>query len=469
MSKAIDEDLAHAARFLDEEDFTYLRLDWISDDPPMLAISHRLSERWKDTVTPLRRSKRDMATAFNVVLTAIEVCSGYAREWLRIPIYDAIYTGATQRSPAFNRDILDALKWLIAEPFLQLADGRRVIQKKSHDQLYLPMAYELTHRWRSEISPTPISARKYIRRNPLSNYIQVRKTIRKGKRKLKVQVQPSAAKRHEHNEMIKATEQMLTAYDKLMNDTVIKLGNDLIPSYQTTLTRIFSNGRYQEGGRFYGYMQGRKKAERRSLTFDGQAVLEMDYTAIHPTILYELEGLSPLNDPYSIEGFERDDVKVAFNILINRKGHQKGDAAAVASNLEIGISQATRLCNALYTLHEPIKHRFNTGYGLELQRIDSDVMEQVLSTFVTRKKPIIPVHDSALVRVADEELLFLAMRDAYCDVLQLKIPERTFNKVLDADESRYVMEPFTVAGKGVGIKTEGVDEDIDQIIVNQLS
>ena len=70
-------------RFLDEEDFKYLRYDWVSDDPKLLKIAALLSEQWKNKKTSQRRSKRDFDMAFNVVLSAVEVCSGYERRWLR--------------------------------------------------------------------------------------------------------------------------------------------------------------------------------------------------------------------------------------------------------------------------------------------------------------------------------------------------------------------------------------------------
>ena len=63
-------------------------------------------------------------------------------------------------------------------------------------------------------------------------------------------------------------------------------------------------------------------------------------------------------------------------------------------------------------MHRPIAHRFNTGFGLKLQRIDSDVALNILGYFInTIKKRIFMVHDSAIVALEDVETLFLLMRD----------------------------------------------------------
>ena len=85
---------------------------------------------------------------------------------------------------------------------------------------------------------------------------------------------------------------------------------------------------------------------------------------MHPTMLYELEGLVPHPAPYDVEGFERGDVKVAFNILINRdkKKHTNPEAQSIQSNLVITHSQAQQLRDNLYEMHQPIAHRFNEGF-----------------------------------------------------------------------------------------------------------
>jgi hypothetical protein len=76
-------------------------------------------------------------------------------------------------------------------------------------------------------------------------------------------------------------------------------------------TRLeLSNGRFADGGpakmwmerkftdtfefhgRFYGWWQNWPKSERLRLTIDGEAVIELDYAQLHPTLLYAEKGIT---------------------------------------------------------------------------------------------------------------------------------------------------------------------------------
>ena len=82
------------------------------------------------------------------------------------------------------------------------------------------------------------------------------------------------------------------------------------------------------GGRFYSSIQNMKSEARKYLRFDGDPVIEIDYSSIHPTMIYDFEGLNLDGDPYTIEGYPRKDIKVAFNIMLNRSGGESRSSAA---------------------------------------------------------------------------------------------------------------------------------------------
>jgi hypothetical protein len=101
--------------------------------------------------------------------------------------------------------------------------------------------------------------------------------------------------------------------------------DDLLPnSRQASLYRVFNNGRWDHGGRFYGgWWQRLPKADRKRLLIDGEEVVELDFKALHPRLCYHLTG-QPLGhdlDPYVLPGLVgegvRPIVKVAFNQLLN--------------------------------------------------------------------------------------------------------------------------------------------------------
>jgi hypothetical protein len=63
-------------------------------------------------------------------------------------------------------------------------------------------------------------------------------------------------------------------------------------------------------------------------------------------------------------------------------------------------------CLDLLLLHnEPIGHLIHQDQGISLQAQDSRLAEMVMGVFTRQMKPIIPVHDSFIVKVEDEDLL----------------------------------------------------------------
>src|SRR5665213_2823864 len=53
------------------------------------------------------------------------------------------------------------------------------------------------------------------------------------------------------------------------------------------LYRVFNNGSFKEGGRFYGgWWQGIPSRYRQYITIDGHTTWEYDYSYLHPAMLY---------------------------------------------------------------------------------------------------------------------------------------------------------------------------------------
>ena len=70
---------------------------------------------------------------------------------------------------------------------------------------------------------------------------------------------------------------------------------------QVSLRRIFAKGRLDRGGRFYkGWWQTIPKQFRCYITINGQPALEVDFSEMHPTMLYLLSGQSPPDSIYDL-------------------------------------------------------------------------------------------------------------------------------------------------------------------------
>lgn len=304
-------------RYKDARSYVYLRYNWTSNSERLQVVAATLAERCRASRgTGVRQVRTDFAPAFNVVMTALEVSDAYKPDqWIRIVTDDEVYGGKTQRSAAHNRQVLTALEWLIHGGYLLKVDGKRQVKSEGSSQvLELPFAYVITDKWRNEIADQPISLQHEIVRNPLASFVQLRKKT-KGR---SVSLPITQADRQQHPDLIGGSERLLEAADSIWQQVSIHLDDDLLQPMQTTMTRIFNNGSFDEGGRFYCQLQNLPKKQRVHLRFDTEPTIEMDFSGMHPHLLYHLQGDDFNGDPYAIEGFKREAVKVAFNTLINR-------------------------------------------------------------------------------------------------------------------------------------------------------
>lgn len=183
------------------------------------------------------------------------------------------------------------------------------------------------------------------------------------------------------------------------------------------LHRIFSE-RWERGGRIYGgWWMHVPRLERQHILVDGEPVVEWDYGRLHPSLLYQREGLKLDFDPYCVPGVEgpriRDLGKETFQRAINRTNPAPMRAARGTNALlprRMSFSQYL----ALYTARlGPIAKWFNTGVGMSLQREDSDLAIGVLERMEARAIVTLPVHDSFIVQERHGETLKAAMVDAY--------------------------------------------------------
>ncbi len=372
---------------------------------------------------PLRNRSLDLSEAFNVILTSLEVCLGYNPNG---SIYIAkdknIYTGKYRRSASYTREVRSALDFLIEQQYLLLVTGITKTKDKDGKPHWRPARYKLSEKWRSVIGDTPLSDPKLIRRNPLSAYVDLRHKVDGKSKSLNI-----SSEIYAHNqELIESTTTLLRQYDELMRTVKIKAPWGDVYSARTSMTRIFNDGSFDLGGRFYCPIQSLQKEARRSLTFNGDPVVEIDYSSIHPNLLYQLNFCQFLTPSESDDHYQyrtgdenkRDLVKRVFNLLLNRTGTKESEISSIMYHCKITLEEAVDLRNWVYELHEPIAHLFGKGQGIRLQRTDSDIAFKVIEWFVKNKRPIVMIHDSALVSIRDTENLKLLMYECYQEVVE---------------------------------------------------
>jgi hypothetical protein len=147
-------------------------------------------------------------------------------------------------------------------------------------------------------------------------------------------------------------------------------------------------------------------------------VAEPDYHAHHVKILYALRGL-PLRadeDPYIIDGWNRDLVKRAVLIIINASTLQSA-VGAITQKFAIDGDTARNLVDDIKARHAPIEAHFHSGAGRWLQRIDSEMAERVMLGLIRQGCPIIGVHDSFVVLVRYEGVALDHIDEAFKTVI----------------------------------------------------
>ena len=419
----------------DNEAF-YVRFNWISTNPTLCAMAATLASLRAEQVTKQRQNKRDFASAFNVILSEMEVNNAYEAGWrVYIPLNNNLYSGKTRRNPTYTSEIKAAFLWLLAEGYLRKVDGVRVVQGAKADKARLvPFAYVLTNKWRNEIADKPMSQGSDIKRNPLSAYVQVR--VKQDKQKVTLPLTPDLV--GDNKALIAETTELLRRYDELMSGTVVTIGKTPYQSGLTSMTRIFSQGSFNKGGRYYSQIQNLRSETRPYIYLNGEPTIEIDYSSFHPALLYAtINKPIPDGDAYVIEGFNRDEVKTAFNVMLNRTGKASSAYESVMEYVCDDEERAKRLVTAILMKHHEIRDSFNTGAGLTLQRKDSDIVTKLLTYFVDNNIPIITVHDSAIVPVRHVQSLKILMAEVYSEVVEtgyfatsLRADGLTFSKAL---------------------------------------
>jgi hypothetical protein len=179
------------------------------------------------------------------------------------------------------------------------------------------------------------------------------------------------------------------------------------------LKRIFNNGNFDHGGRFYhGWWQEVPSDFRKYIEIDNMKTIEIDFSQIHISMLYQREYLPvPEGDLYLLDGLEkkRKDLKKAFNIMLNAESR---DSAIRAIKSEVKLSDeisSGEIYNRIAKKHEPISQYFGSGEGVRLQFYDSVIADHIMLDLLKEGVPVLPVHDSFIVPEVDKDHLLYLM------------------------------------------------------------
>lgn len=212
------------------------------------------------------------------------------------------------------------------------------------------------------------------------------------------------------------------------------------PVHYAVFTESFDlHGRLYTGR--FGH-QSLRKIERQWICFDGEHCKELDFSAFHTRMLYHLEGLECLSDPYHLWGddtteLQRMVVKQLMNSLINartetaavkscnyfmsqytpsgalKRGKDLEDARKLYDAVKQTDLKFAKLIPLVHERHYRIAKHFCNDTGIRLMNRDSRIAMNVLYHFAKRDIPCLGVHDSFIVPEHSEAELKEVMHRCY--------------------------------------------------------
>jgi hypothetical protein len=217
---------------------------------------------------------------------------------------------------------------------------------------------------------------------------------------------------------------------RMMNDSnaqhIIVNEHDIqvpVEYWRTFLDNLETNGRMYTLSLFN--IENKVSKGRLKIKIDGMDIVEIDYNAMHLRLLADRHDMSfPAGDIY--KAMLPDNLQTKSNRSVLKKcivrllncpsrasamitfreamseveGHQFKLPSEVMAVIDKGLGE---LVNHLYT----------DKLGLSLTYTESCIMADVIEMFVALKKPILPVHDSAITVSENSDLLAQAMADFY--------------------------------------------------------
>lgn len=244
------------------------------------------------------------------------------------------------------------------------------------------------------------------------------------------------------NPLTKRMRRDVTAYNNLIDASRIEgpwrpaTSGTGIDHTQKFTRRIFNDGNWTTGGRFYGpWWQTIPSHQRLEISVDGRPVIEWDYSGLHIVLLYGQHGIDYWGvdgtDPYTLPGYTpRDELRRLLKLVlltaINATSRSAAKAA-IQSAINLDPDEYEWFKSSGFALdslledfearHKPIAKAFYSGIGKELQYLDSRIAERVINALTKEGIPCLCIHDSFLVPYPAEGLLKAEMDRAFTEVL----------------------------------------------------
>ncbi|MEP0321833.1 hypothetical protein [Bauldia litoralis] len=310
--------------------------------------------------------------------------------------HDAMFGHARYRSPVYGRHFVTILDTMLDAKLITATTGFRVspqIRKASTIRATAALAQHLplgTSRadWQSikrDVADEEVLILKGTKgakgEAPLLDYADTPETAR-----LRRQVQKLNAR------LAKAPITILATTDSL--------GRPIDPT-QCTLTRIFNNGRWDEGGRIGNgaFWTGMTRDDRFNLIrIDGERIASADFAQCQPRILFALSGADqPNGDLYDFgDGHRRGWQQLIVASLFARKPLGSWPFGC-RENFEPDPPHLRDAIAEIEFRLAPIADYLGTGIGHRLAKIEGDMILRATEALLRQRVVALPVYDCLYV------------------------------------------------------------------------
>lgn len=215
----------------------------------------------------------------------------------------------------------------------------------------------------------------------------------------------------------------------------------LVTPYHRKLRRVF-NDDFDSGGRLFGgWWQTLPRERRKHIRIDGEAVVNVDFSAMHLRLAYaESRKRVPRDDdPYDLTGTDherhdwprlREGRKQLVSVMFMSKSSLRqwpGGTPREREDIRSCFPKGAKVkheAEAIRDRHKAIADWFECGRGLRLQRTESDILVAVLLKLIARGITALPIHDAVLVAKSHGETAQRIMEAEARRVTGAKIPAK---------------------------------------------
>ena len=202
---------------------------------------------------------------------------------------------------------------------------------------------------------------------------------------------------------------------------------------------IFSRNSFDCGGRLYSITkrgigwQSLSQEQRKTITINDESTVELDFKSLHASMLYAIRGIQIHDDPYLISTIElRPIYKTLLLRLLNAKSIRETIFSMHKTERELKqkpliSSKYLKFLNCanqhnqnwmayideLMHHHQAIRRFFGSDCGIYLQRLDAEMMLNILSVLAQEGIPALPIHDSVIVARNHQKRTIEVMQNVY--------------------------------------------------------